>query len=1002
MRKLVLGLRTTQGRMVGLVAAVVLAALTVVTGSLAGLDDPTGDGPGIVGIELAGTAADARWMVDRYGADAITATLPWDLLFIACWTLLLALATLWTGQNYRTVTTRRLATPLALAALGAGLLDVVEDGLLWLAVGRGVDGAWPFAAAAAWGKWLIVGLLATYVIGGLLSALLRHDVRAVLREADEGPTAPASRTLTESRFGLAFSGGGVRAASISLGALQALERDGQMGWDNADHVTSVSGGSYMTGAWSIARGVPGPPVPASVPKPWAAGGVQPGPEERHLRANLGYLLSNSPRGSGQDTLAQAAQPDQASHDQRLPAVVATVLTGMVVNALVFVGMLWVVSQLVGWGYRWYFGLGCPAWREDRNLTYANHPCLAAPERIGPPILVWLAIGLAFVLVWVLAAKASEVIGSPAPPAWLLGPKYLGYGGLALAATLWLTVGLLPFLVSALWRQVSANDLATDLVAVAGALGSASAVFRLLRKPLAKLAPALGGLLFALVLIFLMCRWALGAMRTAPGDRDLVAVLVVAAALLVVHLAGAAEFWSLAAFYRGKLRSAFATYRVVDAGGVRAQAYTNNETAPEGQRVEPSLSALPLRVPGTGSGTPLTICASATVSGRQVRTHYGIPALSVTFTPGKVRMFAPLEENGLWQVFECPTAAMDVLRARMRPRLTTMMAVGMSGAAVSPAMGRFRIGPVSMLLAFFNVRLGVWIPNPRYAAVLAAQGKPLPRPGLGYLLKEFLGFHDSSDLYVYVTDGGHWENTALVELLRSCHHREIVCVDADSGPGNLAQSISKAIDLAQLECAATVALNLDALRAEPDPSPGRDYSPRSVNLGLVRRTDGNEERISVLWYCKPALTQDMPPQLLAYREVDPTFPRVSTVNQFFHVAQFSAYRDLGRFNARKVLAARATLQDALRECATFESFRTAHQQSPDGVPGAVATPPPEAWVLDELVQLVERLALSRVPAEKADYEEKLYATVRSTIVTPDDAYLGGMRMPPSTRTVSPFM
>jgi hypothetical protein len=320
-----------------------------------------------------------------------------------------------------------------------------------------------------------------------------------------------------------------------------------------------------------------------------------------------------------------------------------------------------------------------------------------------------------------------------------------------------------------------------------------------------------------------------------------------------------------------------------------------------------------------------------------------------------------------------------------------MAVGVSGAAVSPAMGRFRIGPVSMLLAFFNVRLGAWIPNPRYAAELAALGRPLPRPGLGYLLKEFLGFLDPSDLYVYVTDGGHWENTALVELLRTCHHREIVCVDADSGPGNLAKSISKAIDLAQLECAATVALNLDALRADRDPSPGRDYSPRSVNLGLVRRLDGNEERISVLWYAKPALTEDMPPQLLAYREVDPSFPRVSTVNQFFHVAQFTAYRDLGRFNARKILAARRTLAAAVAGQPTFAGFRAAVSEAPEGPLAEIAEmvstftgrppreEPAEPWVLGELVELVEQLAQDRVPAERTAYAEELYATVRDTLL-----------------------
>ena len=422
MRKLVVGLRSAPGRTRGLMAVVVLAALALATGSRAVLD-PQGDGPGDVGLQLAGTAADARWMVDHYGADAITETLPWDLAFILCWSPLLALVVLWAGQNYRTVSTRRLASPLALAALGAGALDMVEDVCLSLAVGNGVDEAWPFAAAAAWGKWLVIGLVGVFAAGGLVSLLLRRDVRAVLREADEGPMAPASRTTTESRFGLAFSGGGVRAASITLGALQTLERDGAMGWGSADHVTSVSGGSYMAGAWSVARSVPGPPASPSTPAPWAAGGIQPGPEERHLRANLGYLLSNSPRGAGRDTIGQPAEPEQASRGGRLPAVVATVLTGMLVNALVFLGMLWVLSQLLGWFYRWYFGLACASWREDRALDYPDdHGCLSAPERLGTPILLWLALGLAAVLVWVVAAKASEALGSNDVPAGSRSPS----------------------------------------------------------------------------------------------------------------------------------------------------------------------------------------------------------------------------------------------------------------------------------------------------------------------------------------------------------------------------------------------------------------------------------------------------------------------------------------------------------------------------------------------------------------------------------------------------
>ena len=296
----------------------------------------------------------------------------------------------------------------------------------------------------------------------------------------------------------------------------------------------------------------------------------------------------------------------------------------------------------------------------------------------------------------------------------------------------------------------------------------------------------------------------------------------------------------------------------------------------------------------------------------------------------------------------------------------MLAVGLSGAAVSPAMGRFRVGPVSMLLTVANVRLGMWLPNPRYADQLAPAGRPLPKPRLGYLLKEFFGIHDPTDLYIYVTDGGHWENTGLVELLRTSDCREIVCIDADAGPGNLASSISKAIDLAWLECQCRIVMDLDVLRTKAVVSPGRDYSLRSVNLGLIERDNLGQPSVSLLWYAKPAVTRDMPLQLLSYREVDPTFPRVSTVNQFFHFAQYSAYRDLGRYNAEQLLEARDALVVAATDAATYNGLCTAAQES-----GA-------SWALQELVRLISDIARRSPPEERADRRLQIYLQVREVL------------------------
>ena len=499
-----------------------------------------------------------------------------------------------------------MAFPLALSALGAGILDLVENVFLWFAVDGDAEGAWPFAAAATWGKFLIVVLVTLYVVGGLLSLLLRADVRRVLREADENPGAPPSRTMNESRYGLAFSGGGVRAASITLGALQALEREGTMGWDDADHVTSVSGGSYMTGAWSLARSTPADGMPDVCAEtvgnrrhPAGTRGASPAREPR-----LPALQQPSRRG---ERHARPHRRDRARDARRAVA-----------------GRRSPRSSPGCWSTRWSsWGCcgrsasspagstagtsGCPArtGATAAPCTFeADQGCLDASDRLVTPIVIWLGLGLGFVLVWVLAAKAAEIIGRADPPSWLLGPKYLGYGGLGVAAALGLVLGALPWAIGTLWESISANSLRTDLVAVAGAVGSTTAVFRLLRKPLARLAPWIGGLLFAMVLLFLLCRWTLDAMAADPDAAEPRPAAARAwRHCSVVHFSGAPEFWSLAAFYRGKLRSAFGTYRVAYPRGVRARAYANDDRAPEGERVEPSLSQLPVRDPATGAGTP---------------------------------------------------------------------------------------------------------------------------------------------------------------------------------------------------------------------------------------------------------------------------------------------------------------------------------------------------------------------------------------------------------------
>jgi hypothetical protein len=108
------------------------------------------------------------------------------------------------------------------------------------------------------------------------------------------------------------------------------------------------------------------------------------------------------------------------------------------------------------------------------------------------------------------------------------------------------------------------------------------------------------------------------------------------------------------------------------------------------------------------------------------------------------------------------------------------AVAASGAAISPNWGYHSSPTMAFLLTIFNVRLGLWIRNPRRQSFLLPRvnGNPSsPAFGLFYLLAELFGMVNDKAAFVYLTDGGHFENMGLYELVRP-HCMTIVICDAE--------------------------------------------------------------------------------------------------------------------------------------------------------------------------------------------------------------------------------
>ena len=230
-----------------------------------------------------------------------------------------------------------------------------------------------------------------------------------------------------------------------------------------------------------------------------------------------------------------------------------------------------------------------------------------------------------------------------------------------------------------------------------------------------------------------------------------------------------------------------------------------------------------------------------------------------------------------------------------PGITLGTAMAISGAAASPNMG-YRTSPtLAFLLTVFNVRLGWWLGNPRHKKT---HKRISPVFGLRPLLSELFGMTNSRSKYVYLSDGGHFENLALYELVkRRC--RFIVQTDVGADPDMSFEDIGNAIRKCRTDLGVEIDLDLSQLK----PEAGSRYSHSHCVVGTVYYdpSDPDGARGTIL-YIKSSLTGDEPEDVQNYAAEHPAFPHESTADQWFAESQFESYRSLGEHIATGALQA----------------------------------------------------------------------------------------------------
>jgi len=229
------------------------------------------------------------------------------------------------------------------------------------------------------------------------------------------------------------------------------------------------------------------------------------------------------------------------------------------------------------------------------------------------------------------------------------------------------------------------------------------------------------------------------------------------------------------------------------------------------------------------------------------------------------------------------------------------AITISGAAASPNMGYHSSSLVTFLMTFFNARLGWWLGNPGPAGEKTFYLSS-PRFTIRPIVAEAFGLTDRTSPYVYLSDGGHFDNLGLYEMvLRRCHF--IVVSDAGcDGPcrfNDLGGAIRK--------IRADLGIPIEFPRGIPIYSRSVDPATRAHGqywaVGRIRYSavdlPGSESSTTAdardgwLLYLKPAFYGSEPPDVYEYAMTCEQFPHESTVDQFFSESQFESYRMLGR-------------------------------------------------------------------------------------------------------------
>src|SRR5215471_13982180 len=167
-----------------------------------------------------------------------------------------------------------------------------------------------------------------------------------------------------------------------------------------------------------------------------------------------------------------------------------------------------------------------------------------------------------------------------------------------------------------------------------------------------------------------------------------------------------------------------------------------------------------------------------------------------------------------------------------------------------------------------------------------------QPALGLLWTMAAGRLSYRSTWMYVTDGGHYDNLGLVEALhRGADH--IVVLDASGDAVNTWSTIGNAIALARSDAGVEITLDPTTMWS-PGLATGQVNHPWASGTFTRRTAKAGSDlpQQGRIWVCKLGWWTGAPWDVLAYAKQHSTYPCDSTLEKLYNADEFSAYQELG--------------------------------------------------------------------------------------------------------------